>query len=62
MGSGGFQSLTRKILATIDGDELVVDDELRDQIEHYAFDFGSGGWQLLLREVLAMVDQPDSHP
>jgi hypothetical protein len=55
-GRGGFQGFVRELQRRLEGDELLVDDELRERIEHYAIDFGSGGWQTFFRQLLADVE------
>lgn len=55
-GQGGFQHFVRQLQARIDGDDLVVDEALRERLEHYAIDFGSGGWQSLFRQLLDDVE------
>lgn len=49
-GRGGFQHFLHELQAHVEGHELVVDEELRGRIEHYAVDFGRGGWQTLFRQ------------
>ncbi len=56
MGTGGYQTLVQEIQKSLEGTTLVVDDELVERIEHYAFDYGSGGWQLLLRDLLGEIE------
>lgn len=46
----------RELKGRLEGDELLVDDELQERIEHYAVDFGSGGWQTFFRQLLADVE------
>lgn len=56
-GEGGFQSLMRKLQAAVHGDDLVLEADWHERMEHYAFDFGSGGWQTLLRQLLEAIEQ-----
>lgn len=56
-GEGGFQSLVRALQSRLSGRFLEVDDDTREQIEHYAYDYGSGGWQDLLRQLLEEIER-----
>ena len=56
VGRGGFQSFVKQLKRKLHGNELEVDAELRDRIEHYAFDFGSGGWQTFFRRLLSEIE------
>ncbi len=58
-GTGGFQSLVADISRRLSGSVLEVDSELRERIEHYAYDFGAGGWQDLLRTLLQQIEAGD---
>ncbi len=42
-GTGGFQVLVLNISQSLNDSVLEVDEELRERIEHYAYDFGSEG-------------------
>ena len=55
-GTGGFQSLVIDISRGLEGSVLEVDADLRERIEHYAYDFGSGGWQQILRQLLDHIE------
>lgn len=55
-GRGGFQHFLRELQAHVEGDELVLDEDLRGRIEHYAIDFGRGGWQTFFRQLLDEVE------
>lgn len=54
-GEGGFQSLG--LQERLNGRLPEVDDDTREQIEHYAYDYGSGGWQALLRKLLEGIER-----
>jgi hypothetical protein len=61
-GAGGYQTFVNEILKRMEGDSLVVDDELVERIEHYAFDYGRGPWQLLLRDLLTEIESSAPRP
>lgn len=56
-GQGGFQSFARELQQRLSGRSLELDDDFRERLEHYAFDFGRGGWQTFLREIVAEIEQ-----
>lgn len=55
-GAGGFQALVLDISRNLKDSILEVDAELRERIEHYAYDFGIGGWQKILRQLLDQIE------
>ena len=59
-GQGGFQELAKALKKRLSGRSLEIDDDFKERIEHYAFDYGSGGWQTFLREIVSEIEQtPD---
>ena len=55
-GEGDFPVLVKEISDRLHGSVIEVDTELRERIEHYAFDFLGGRWQNLLREVVEQIE------
>ncbi len=55
-GEGGYQSLVRQLQQRLEGNQLRLDEQMRERMEHYAYDFGRGGWQLFLREILDQAE------
>ena len=53
---GGTLELIQEIQNRIEGKELVLDDFLREEIEHLAWDLGRGRWQNLMRALSAEID------
>ena len=53
---GGTLELIQEIQGRIEDKELVLDDELREEIEHVAWDLGPGRWQFLMRELALEID------
>lgn len=54
-GEGGYQTLLRRLKASLAGPDLVVDDETIEQMRRYAGKYGSGGFQARLRELLDSI-------
>lgn len=52
VGEGGFQTLLRRLQASITGRELIVDEETLSMMSRYAESYGDGGWQERLRRLV----------
>lgn len=52
VGKAGFQTLLRRLQASITGRELIVDEDTYAMMSRYAESYGEGGWQERLRRLV----------
>ena len=55
-GTGGHQSLLRRLQKQLTGTKLKYDDEDFEKIKSYAYDYGKGGFQDRFKAILKCIE------
>ncbi|VYT11892.1 hypothetical protein [Campylobacter ureolyticus] len=56
-GSGGFQTLMRKLQKQLNGTELHYSDDDLEKIKRYAKEYNNGGYQNIFEEILKCIEK-----
>ncbi|MCZ6172962.1 hypothetical protein [Campylobacter ureolyticus] len=56
-GSGGYQTLMRKLQKQLIGTELHYSDDYLEKIKRYAKEYNNGGYQNRFKEILKCIEK-----